>query len=215
VIAGGATHNSIHAAIQSTEPPKFECTLLVFFYSGHGEQHGSPSATEAYFLLKKPPSGTAVKPAARVDRGELGAWLAEFQRKNPLARSTGGPQSAFEPAPVLVILQACDAGAWIDGSGGLDQQIINANGGEVLMSSKRSECSFGPAGAGAHNSFFVENLLAGMGVAGGPVSGFSIFEAAGKKTTDEARKMCSSAGGCPQHPIDWSNPPMTTIYLHQ
>ena len=195
-LLSGATHDGIRDAIKGLEPTAFECTLLVFFYSGHGQ--------ETYLKLD-----AQADKAHRVDRGELGAWLAEFQKKNPVMRSTGGSQSASEPAPVLTILQACHAGGFIGGPDGLDTSLLNPNGWEILMSSRKGECSSGPkpaAGAAAENSYFVKHVLEGMAVPA-PISGWSIFEAAEKKTIKDSKGS--------QHPIEKSDPPNTTIYLHQ
>jgi hypothetical protein len=195
-LLSGATHDGIREAIKGLEPPAFECTLLVFFYSGHGQ--------EKYLKLD-----AGADRAHRVDRGELGTWLAEFQKKNPVMRSTGGPQSASEPAPVLTILQACHAGGFISAPDGLDASLLNPNGWEILMSSRKGECSFGPkpaTGSAVENSYFVKHVLEGM-AGSAPITGWSIFEAAENKTIQDSKGS--------QHPIEKSNPPDTTIYLHQ
>ncbi len=195
-LLSGATHDGIRGAIKGLEPPAFECTLLVFFYSGHGQK--------TYLKL-----ADRTGKAHRVDKDELGTWLAEFQKKNPVMRSTGGPQSASEPAPVLAILQACHAGGFIGGSDGLDALLLTPNGWEILMSSRKDECSYGPkpaAGGATENSYFVKHVLEGM-AGPAPISGWSIFAAAEKKTTQDSKGL--------QHPIEQSNPPNTTIYLHQ
>ena len=172
------------------------CSLLVFFWSGHGDyKEKNNPGKKAYLSLKG---------GGRVYTRDLGDWLKNFQDNHLVKHALGGAQFRKDPAPVLMILQACHAGGFMTDD--LLGHIVNPNGGEVLMSSKEGECSYGPLGATPENSYFVKHVLEGM-AASGAISGYSIFEAADKPTTKDANDL--------QHPIEQSDPLNTTIFLHQ
>src|SRR5208283_3633795 len=96
IVLPNANNDEIKEAIEKKLGKK-NCSLLVFFWSGHGDyKEKNNPGKKAYLSLKG---------GGRVYTRDLGDWLKNFQDNHLVKHALGGAQFRKDPAPVLMILQ--------------------------------------------------------------------------------------------------------------